>query len=313
MTIQRKRMILTGARGSIGKAITAYMAREHPEVEIVPLLPFPFRNSAILELLKTPTDYFVNTASLGSDSESLLKPHDYFGTNVNGVLNQIEMIRLYSPKTRYLAFGTTFENGDSLTPYAASKRMQRELISSYRESFGLFAMTARLGFTESIHRSEHYLARKITKAVARIAAALKNDESFGPLVLRDVDIGFFWTAAEDVAQGIWLMLNQETPNDYSLVTREERTLREFVTCAFEVAGISAVWFSSKEGFRLITMKDFPGAQVTDKTVVIANGTRIAGGWSSGEAAYKELGWKPRFTLEYIIREMTLHDLKEVGL
>jgi GDP-D-mannose dehydratase len=301
-----QRLLMSGPRGNIAKALTPYMRREHPEVGIDTITPFPFLNSALVEKLKGGTfTHFVNCAALGSDSESVENPRDYFRTNVEGVTNQLEMIRLYSPKTRYLNLGTVYEQSDSGTPYVCSKRMARQVVCSYRESHDLFAVTATLGFTEYYDRADNYLSRKITKGVARIAAAIKAGLPFDPVAIRDRQDTFCWTWAEDVADGIWKTLNENDPFDTGLMSDEFHAVGSFARMAFEEAGLPAIWVGQKlqNHFRA------PDGE----TRVYAENTGDGSEFGENTNDYGPNGWAPKFKLRDIVREMTLHDLKQVGL
>lgn len=265
MSNHPQQVLVAGPLGNLGRAFTAYMKREHPEVRIARLLPFPFSIQALAAELKANNyGYFLNFASLGDNQGSFDDPYAYFDTNVHGVTKQLEMIRKYSPKTRYLNVGTVYENDlDKRSSYVASKCAAREIVQSYRENHGIYAVTATLSNTEYYGRPTSTLARRVTSNVARIARAIKCGESFEPLVLRDVDQRFTWTWAEDVADGMWRMLNQEQflthrsmgsirrvdePSilsrsilrDYTLVSSVAHTLREFVEAAFSTIDINQI-------------------------------------------------------------------------
>lgn len=359
MTERPQRALVAGARGCIGRAFLAYMKREHPEVGITQLLPFPFSLQALAGALQGSSySHFVNAAALGDDSASVTDPYAYFDTNVTGVLNQLEMVRKHSPATRFVNLGTIFENDpERRSPYTASKRMARELVKSYRENHGIYAVTATLGFTEYFGRPETTLARKVTKGVARIAWAVKRGEPFEPLTLRDIDQEFTWTWAEDVAEGVWAMLNQEECprlqgtegtiipahfdnewekrngakrangnaqlwwphiHDYALVGSEAYTLREFVTAAFETAGVNALWIDW-DGHPDATALHYDTPDQNDsqggKCLVSISGESSNSDSiyipTDSSLAYQDLGWTPRFSLSDIAREMVAYDLAEL--
>lgn len=253
-------LILTGRRGCIARAMVAWMKANQPEVDIVYLHPFPFCASALQSLLASGNvRYMVNCAALGDDAASVDDPFTYYETNCFGVTKQLEVIRRHSPSTRYINLGSIYESKGS--PYAGSKRCARDVIKTYREQYGLYALQGTLGFTEYPGRAESRLSRRITKGVARITRAIKDGQPFEPLVLRDLDQHYSWTWAEDVADGLWRMLNQVAypeskpesateiehtdgwlqrgwrPQEYILSTEETHTVRAFVEKAFAAAGI----------------------------------------------------------------------------
>lgn len=289
-------MLITGPRGCVARALIAYMRREHPEVEILRFAAFPFSMSKLWDYLtRGNVRYLVNCAGLGRDADSKEEPFTYYETNTFGVVKQLEMVRRFSPSTRYLNLGTIYEYdgyGDVLSPsvYSSSKRAAREIITTYRTTYGLHAMTATLGFTEYPGRHESFLARRITMGVARIAAAMEHGQPFAPLALHDVDQHYVWTWAEDVADGIWRMLNQEgTPRDYTLSTGDQHTVREFVDLAFATA--------------------FPGADLTNAGLMVSTGNDTAAALDRCEVrARDQLGWKPQMGFADLVTTLTRCDL-----
>lgn len=352
MTDKPQRVLLSGARGNLATAFTTYMKREHPEVEVVPLLPFPCSFQSLADHLKTKTfTHLINLAGKGENQASFRNPYDYYESNVICPLKQLESIRLHSPATRFLNVGSVYEFSDKQSPYISSKRAIREIVTSYRRDLGLYAVTATLSNTEYYHRNPSYLARRITMGVARIAAAIKKGESFEPLVLGDIDQKFSWVWAEDATDGIWRMVNQEVfrthrtdgsihcvnepfevsrsiLHDYILVSDVSHTLREFVEKAFEEAGFEGDWIVGKtpqdERFDLYTLTTEDQTSHVDidlKTyegVVRINPTFYRTNevdllWGDSSRARTELNWTPKYSFQDLVREMVAHDLREVGL
>ncbi len=310
-----KRLILAGGRGGIGSALCRYLTTHQPEIEIVSLHPFPFQYSALQSALSMGADYFVNCAALGSDSESHEKPLDYMETNVWGIARQLEMVRRYGPQCRYLSIGSVYEAAGT-SPYAASKRASREIVRTYRESFGLYALQCSLGFTESFGRADGYLTRKIVKAAVRIKRALDRGEVFEPLQLRDIDQRFMWTWCDDVAEGIWLMLNQELPKEYALMSGEVPSVREFVELAFAAVGIDLGWATvsgtEQIGFREAWIDQGNGTGYGETRLLVH---AITSGNALPEPvidtrAHTDLDWHPRFTLKDIVAAMVAHELAQ---
>ena len=122
------------------------------------------------------------------------------------------------------------------SPYGAAKLYAYWVTVNYRESYGMFAVNGILFNHESPRRGENFVTRKITIALARILAGKQEKLSLGNLnAKRD------WGFAGDYVEGMWLMLQQDTPDDYVLATNETHTVREFVEKAFEEGGIHLAW------------------------------------------------------------------------
>lgn len=309
-------MLISGQRGVLGRAMIEWMAEHHPEVKIVFLTPLPFDITRIHStLLSERVLWFVNCAGLGRDDDGIQRPYQYFETNTFGVLNHLDMIRQYSPQTRYLTFGTIYEEiAHSHTPYPSSKRAMRELIYSYRATYGLHATIATLGFTEYTNRADGFLSKKITKGVARIKEAITKGLPFEPIKLRDIDQRYCWTWAGDVAQGVWLMLNQEKPKDWMLSSGEEHTVREFVTEAFTAAGVDGLWFTNPEDYVYVRALQYPNGIVGGGCLVktIGNGCSVALERQYLPEARAGLGWHPKVPFKEIVSRMVLHDVEQLA-
>ena len=122
------------------------------------------------------------------------------------------------------------------SPYAVAKQYGFWMIKEYREAYGMFAANGILFNHESERRGESFVTRKITRAVGRIAEGLQDHLELGNLdSLRD------WGYAKDYVECMWLILQQETPDDFVIATGKQHSVREFVEWAFDYAGISISW------------------------------------------------------------------------
>ena len=122
------------------------------------------------------------------------------------------------------------------SPYAVAKLYAYWIMKNYRESYGMFAVNGILFNHESERRGENCVTRKITLAACRIAQGLQDKLYLGNLSsLRD------WGYAKDYVECMWLMLQQEKPEDFVIATGEQHTVREFCTLAFKYAGIELEW------------------------------------------------------------------------
>lgn len=188
------------------------------------------------------------------------------------------------------------------SPYAVAKQYGFWMIKEYREAFGMFAVNGILFNHESERRGENFVTRKITLAVGRIAAGLQDHLELGNLdSLRD------WGYAKDYVECMWLMMQQEKPDDFVIATGVQHTVRDFTERAFRVAGIEIEWRGSG-----IDEKGYD--KKTGKMLVCVNKawfrpTDVDNLWGDPTKAKTVLGWNPQSTTyEELIRIMTEHDL-----
>ena len=127
------------------------------------------------------------------------------------------------------------------SPYGASKCSARHIIKVYRESYDMYAVHGILFNHEGTKRGEEFVTRKITKGVARIKKCIDREEKIEPIELGNIYSQRDWSDSEDFVKGVWLMLNQEKPEDYVLASGETHTIKEFASKAFKYAGISGSW------------------------------------------------------------------------
>ena len=197
------------------------------------------------------------------------------------------------------------------SPYAIAKLYGYWMIKEYREAFGLFACNGILFNHESERRGENFVTRKITLAAGRIACGLQNHLELGNLdSLRD------WGYAKDYVECMWLILQQEKPEDFVIATGVQHTVREFTTLAFANDGIEIEWRG-----RGLDEKGYDAS--TGKMVVCVNPkwyrpTDVDNLLGNPAKAKKKLGWNPNKTsYEELCRIMAEHDYKlarkEAGL
>ena len=174
------------------------------------------------------------------------------------------------------------------SPYAVAKQYGFWMIKEYREAYGMFAANGILFNHESERRGESFVTRKITRAVGRIAEGLQDHLELGNLdSLRD------WGYAKDYVECMWLILQQETPDDFVIATGKQHSVREFVEWAFDYAGISISWQGT--GVNEIGIN-----QATGKTVVKINPdfyrpTDVVNLWEFPSKSESVLGWIPQKT------------------
>lgn len=174
---------------------------------------------------KYKPDFFINCAANSFVGTSWDCPEQHMEFNALGVLRQLEAIRKYSPHTRYINFGSSEEMGDVVyspqdekhpprarSVYGASKISARQIVKVFRESYNLYALQCWCFNYESPRRGEEFVTRKITRGVARIYHALKNNKSFEPIELGNLESLRDWSSCQDFCSGVWMMLNQEKHN-----------------------------------------------------------------------------------------------------
>lgn len=166
-----------------------------------------------------------------------------------GVTNMLEAIRTVKPSCRFYQastsemFGLVQEIPQKETtpfyprsPYGVAKLYGHWITKNYRESFGMYACSGILFNHESERRGKEFVTRKITDAVARIKQGVQDC-----LELGNLDSKRDWGHSKDYVYAMWLMLQQEEPDDYVVATNETRTVREFVETAFAKVGITVEW------------------------------------------------------------------------
>lgn len=190
------------------------------------------------------------------------------------------------------------------SPYGVAKMYAYWITKNYRESYGMFACNGILFNHESERRGETFVTRKITLAAARIAKGLQNKLYLGNLsALRD------WGYAKDYVECMWLILQQDKPDDFVVATGEAHSVRDFCTLAFKYAGIDLQWQGeglNEKGIDVKTGRVL--VEVDPKFFRPAEVEQLLG---DPTKAQKELGWNPRKTsFEDLVRIMVESDLKK---
>jgi GDPmannose 4,6-dehydratase len=216
-----------------------------------------------------------------------------------GVTRLLEAIRRSGIKTRFYQassselFGSTPPPQNEMTlmqprsPYAAAKLYAYWLVLNYREGYGLYAVNGILFNHESPRRGETFVTRKITRAVARIKLGLQEKLYLGNLSARRD-----WGYAPDFVEGMWLMLQQDAPDDFVLATGETHSVQEFLEAAF--AHVDLDWRKFVE----IDPKYF---RPTEVDVLQGDASK----------AKRVLGWQPKVKFQELARLMVDADLQDL--
>jgi len=191
------------------------------------------------------------------------------------------------------------------SPYGAAKLYSYWITVNYRESYDVFAANGILFNHESPRRGETFVTRKITRAVAAIAAGEKDTLSLG-----NMDAKRDWGFAGDFVEGMWLILQQDKPGDYVLATNETHTVREFVELSFKEVGIEIEWKGTgveEKGYDKST-----GKLLVDINPKYFRPAEVELLWGDCSKAEKELGWKRKVSLQGLVEMMVDADMKEIA-
>ncbi|GJL65415.1 MAG: GDP-mannose 4,6-dehydratase [Nitrospirales bacterium] len=188
------------------------------------------------------------------------------------------------------------------SPYAAAKLYAYWICVNYREAFDLFVTNGILFNHESPRRGETFVTKKITKAVARIS---RGEQDL--LLLGNLDARRDWGYAKEYVESMWLMLQQEKPDDFVIATGKDYSIRQFVELAFAVVGVELRWEgegAEERGFDRETNTQRVGV---DKRYFRPTEVDLLKGDAS--KAQEILGWKPQTSLEDLVSIMVNYDLQ----
>ncbi|MDR2067712.1 MAG: GDP-mannose 4,6-dehydratase [Holosporaceae bacterium] len=189
------------------------------------------------------------------------------------------------------------------SPYACAKLYGYWITVNYRESYDMFAVNGILFNHESPRRGETFVTRKITRAATRIKVGLEEK-----LYLGNLDAKRDWGHAKDYVEGMWLMLQQDKPEDLVLATGVTTTVRDFCLMAFREAGID-VEFSGK-GVHEKGVEKATGKVVIEIDRRYFRPTEVDLLLGDASRARKKLNWKPKYTLDALLKEMISEDAME---
>lgn len=203
------------------------------------------------------------------------------------------------------------------SPYAVAKLYGYWIIKEYREAYDMFCCSGILFNHESERRGETFVTRKITLAAARIAQGKQDCLYLGNLdSLRD------WGYAKDYVECMWLILQQEQPEDFVIATGVQHTVREFATLAFHHAGIELRWEGegvNEKGIisNLSNTSNSSNLKVGDVVVAVSpdfyRPTDVVNLWGDPTKAKTKLGWNPQTTsFEQLVKIMVHHDIEKVA-
>lgn len=273
--------------------------------------------SLIAAMKESQADEVYNLAAQSFVATSWDTPIGTAEIDAIGVTSMLEAIRLVKPECRFYQASTSEmfglvqaipQNEETpfypRSPYGVAKLYGHWITKNYRESFDMYACSGILFNHESERRGYEFVTRKITNAAARIKFGLQDKLELGNMsAKRD------WGHSMDYVRAMWLMLQQNKPEDYVISSGETHEVQEFVNIAFEMAGMPLVWegegiaekaFDKRSGRELVCVNPyfFRPAEVE---VLLGDASK----------AEKELGWRREISFEELVLRMVEHDINLV--
>jgi GDPmannose 4,6-dehydratase len=319
----KKRALITGITGQDGSYLAEFLLEQDYEVTGIvrsSSSPNMWRIEHLLPRLTLCPADLLDQSSLTQVIERV-RPHEFYNLaamsfvptsweqpiltaefNALGVIRVLEAIRRTDPKIRFYQastsemFGKVRESPQTeltpfhpRSPYGCAKAFGHYITVNYRESYGLFACSGILFNHESPRRGREFVTRKVSRAVAAISLGQQDRLTLGNLYARRD-----WGHARDYVRAMWLMLQQEQPDDYVVATGVAHSIRDLVREAFQAVGI-ADWYR-------YTHVDGDCLRPAEVDCLIGDATK----------ARERLGWSPRTTFEEIVYEMVHVDCRELG-
>jgi len=279
-------------------------------------------SSSLLRIIQQVSpDEIYNLAAQSHVAVSFEEPEYTANSDATGALRILEAIRILGMEktTKYYQASTSELFGKALevpqkettpfyprSPYGVAKLYSYWITLNYREAYGMFACNGILFNHESPIRGETFVTRKITRALARIKLGLQDCLYIGNLnAKRD------WGHAKDYVKAQWLMLQQDTPEDFVIASGEQHSVREFAEAAARELDMEIIWKgegrnevgklnSSGSGLRTIIKVDSKYYRPTEVDELLGDPSK----------AEEKLGWKSSTTFNELVKEMVMSDYKE---
>jgi GDPmannose 4,6-dehydratase len=334
-----KKAFITGVTGQDGSYLAEFLLEKNYEVHAITRRSSVFTTQRVDHLLENP--YFKTYHGDLSDSSNLhsllskIKPDEIYNLGAQShvavsfevpeytaevdalgtirLLNAIkdlgQMPKFYQASTSEL-FGGLPETAPQSertpfypkSPYGVAKLYAYWITVNYRESYNMFACNGILFNHESPRRGETFVTRKITKAVARIYHGTQET-----LVLGNLDAKRDWGYAKDYVECMWLMLQQERPDDYVIATGKTYTVRQFTELAFAAVGIKIQWKGIGVNEKGIDLETGVERVTIDPRYFRPAEVELL--WGDPGKAIANLGWNPKTTLPQLVDIMMNHDLQ----
>ena len=345
MNNQPKKILITGILGQDGANMAEYLLSLDEQIQVYGMMRrssnvnetniLSFKDNPRFSLVygdltdeisidrlvkEIQPDYFINFGANSFVGCSWDMPLQVFDVNTLGVIRSLEAIRKFKPDCRFYSAGSSEELGDvdyspqdinhpikPRSPYGASKAAARHIVKVYRESYNLYAIHSILFNHEGLRRGEEFVTRKITKAVAKIATAIANNEDFEPIKLGNVNARRDWSDSEDFVKAIWLMLNKEEPKEYVLSSNETHSIKEFVEKAFGYAYISGDW--QGEGLDEKFLHEGNNVPLVEISEDFYRPAEVELLYGDSTPARIEIKWTPEISFDNLVQRMVEYDLE----
>lgn len=316
----RKRVLITGVNGQVGSYMAEYLLEKDYDVyglvrrqsnekfdniqhilDKITLIHGDLTDqSSLLEALSiAKPDECYNFAAQSLVPASWEQPELTANITAVGVLRLLEAIRKYNPNIKILQASSSEMYGyvlevpqtektsfNPVSPYACAKVFGHMLMRTYRFSYNMFAANAISFNHESPRRGHEFVTRKISIGVAKIKLGL-----IDKIYLGNLDAKRDWSHAKDIVRGIYLIMQHSEPDDFVLCSEESRSIREFLTEAFAIIGVSD-WQQYVE-------VDQQFMRPADVNFLLGDCTK----------AKTVLHWKPEISFKELVREMVENDIR----
>lgn len=297
------------------KSLLSYGNAEHIKDKIHIIYADMTDLSSLIRAMQiSQADEVYNLAAQSFVAASWDTPAETAAVDAVGVTNMLEAIKTVKPEVRFYQASTSEmfglvqevpQNENTpfypRSPYGVAKLYGHWITKNYRESFGMYACSGILFNHESERRGLEFVTRKITNGAAKIKAGLKEHIELGNL-----DAKRDWGHAEDYVNAMWLMLQQESPDDYVVSTGETRTVREFADTAFKAAGYELEWNGS--GINETGTDKASGKVLVKVNPEYFRPAEVELLIGDPKKAESKLGWKRKTDFETLVKRMVENDL-----
>lgn len=273
--------------------------------------------SLITAMRISQADEVYNLAAQSFVATSWEQPLATANIDALGVTNMLEAIRIVKPEAHFYQastsemFGLVQEMPQTektpfypRSPYGVAKLYGHWITKNYRESYNMFACSGILFNHESERRGKEFVTRKITDAVARIKLGVQEYVELG-----NMDSKRDWGHSKDYVNAMWLMLQQDAPDDYVIATNETRTVREFVETAFRHVGIEIEW--QGKGIDEVGKNKSNGKVVVKVNKNFFRPAEVDVLLGNPEKAEIKLGWTREISFSELVERMVKNDLELV--